>query len=245
MTNISTAEHRLERRIPALSTTVKIRRRSIGFSPWRSDLTLIDLSANGMALVSPVLKLEALQKVDFELTSGRRTTTGCAVVCYAGKNEDEQRYGFLFIDTDAQFDGFLTGESLSSVEVKRLGEEMAEQFMHQRSGNDGAQFQVQNQRMVDAVSALAQRLGQMGLSIVDDSGRVVLPADSLVVGKNGGLSLPMKLENDAALIRVEITVLKSVEPSTTRYQIIGGQTFDNIIDLLDHLCHCFERIAVS
>lgn len=112
-------ENRLERRIPGLDTVVKIRRRGLGFNPWRDDLNLVDLSANGMALISPSLKLDALQKIDFELTSGRNTTSGCAVVCYAGNNEGHSRYGFLFIETDDAFDNFLTGESFSSNEVRR------------------------------------------------------------------------------------------------------------------------------
>ena len=237
------SESRLEVRIPGLNTSVKIRHRGLGFNPWRSDLTLVDLSANGMALVSQTLKLEALQKVDFELHSGGRTTAGRAVVCYSGKNKNQQRYGFLFIDTDSDFDGFLTGESFSSVELKRLGEEMAEQFMRRRQTNHGQFFNVQNQRMVDAVSALANRLGQMGLIINTDSGSVQLPADALVVDKNGGMSLPIKASDSDEIIRTHISLVYDADSSNVSYRIGDGVAFNNIIDLLDHLCHCFEQIA--
>ncbi len=245
MTNNTLAESRLELRIPGLNTSVKIRPRSLGFNPWRSDLTLVDLSANGMALISPVLKLEALQKIDFELNSGGCTTAGRAVVCYSGQNHNQQRYGFLFIDTDENFDSFLTGESFSSVELKRLGEEMAEQFMRRRQATNSEFFNVQNQRMVDAVSALAQRLGQMGLTINTDSGSVQLPADAIVVGKNGGISLPIKASDSSEIIRTPISLVHSADASGVSYQIGDELTFNNIIDLLDHLCHCFEQIAQS
>lgn len=245
MINNTLADNRLELRIPGLNTSVKIRPRSLGFNPWRSDLTLVDLSANGMALISPTLKLETLQKIDFELNSSGRTTAGCAVVCYSGNNESQQRYGFLFIDTDADFDSFLTGESFSSVELKRLGEEMAEQFMRRRRADSGELFNVQNQRMVDAVSALAQRLGQMGLTIKTDSGAVQLPADAIVVGKNGGITLPIKASDSSEIIRTPISLIHCADASGVSYQIGDEFTFNNIIDLLDHLCHCFEQIAQS
>ncbi len=243
MTNHSADEHRLERRIPGLNTSVKIRRRGLGFNPWRVDLNLVDLSANGMALMSPTLKLEALQKIDFELTSGRHTTAGCAVVCYAGNNDGQPRYGFLFIETDAEFDSFLTGESFSSTEVKRLGEELAEQFMQRRRLEGGGLFNVQNQRMVDAVSALAQRLGQMGLTIITASGEVILPVDSLVVDDSGGLSLPIKDATSGEIVRSNISLIPGTDAAAVRYQIDGGPGFSNIIDLLDHLCHCFDQIS--
>ncbi len=236
-------EHRLERRLPGLDTSVQIRRRGLGYNPWRADLDLVDLSANGMALISPTLKLDALQKIDFELTSGRRTTAGCAVVCYAGNNDGQPRYGFLFIETDAEFDSFLTGESLSSSEVKRLGEELAEQFMQRRRLDDGGPFNVQNQRMVDAVSALAQRLGQMGLYITSESGKVMLPLDSLVVDKRGGLSLPIKDAGSGEIVRSHISLVPGADSTGVCFQIEGGSEFSNIIDLLDHLCFCFDQIA--
>lgn len=243
MSNKPTGEHRFERRLPGLNTSVQIRRRGLGFNPWRSDLTLVDLSANGMALISPTLKLESLQKIDFELNSGGRTTAGRAVVCYSGNNDSQQRYGFLFIDTDTDFDSFLTGESFSSIELKRLGEEMAEQFMRRRQANNGEFFNVQNQRMVDAVSALAKRLGQMGLTINTDSGSVQLPADTLVVDRNGGISLPIKASDSDEIIRTHISLIHSADSSSVSYRVGDGLTFNNVIDLLDHLCHCFEQIA--
>lgn len=245
LTKGSETDLRLELRIPGLNTSVKIRCRGLGFNPWRSDLTLVDLSANGMALISPTLTLEALQKIDFELNSGGRTAAGRAVVCYSGHNDSQQRYGFLFIDTDAGFDSFLTGESFSSVELKRLGEEMAEQFMRRRQADNGEFFNVQNQRMVDAVRALAQRLGQMGLTINTDSGSVQLPADAIVVGKNGGISLPIKAPDSNKIIRTPIELVHSPDPSAVSYRVGEGLVFNNIIDLLDHLCHCFEQITQS
>ena len=243
MTIKSFGEHRLERRLPGLNTAVKIRRRGLGFNPWRSDLTLVDLSANGMALTSPTFKMDSLQKIDFELSSGGYTTAGCAVVCYAGDNENQQRYGLLFIETDAEFDSFLTGETLSSAEVNRLGEEMAEQFMRRRKPASEDAFNLQNQRMVDAVRSLANRLGQMGLYVTGVSGEALLPADSIMVGKNGGLSLPMKNAATGEIFNAGISITHFTDSAAIGYQIAEGPTFSNIIDLLDHICTCFEKIA--
>lgn len=239
------SEQRLEQRLPGLNTSVKIRRRSIGFNPWRYDLSLHDLSANGMALFSPALKLESLQKIDFELSSGGLTTAGCAVVCNVAKSAGKQRYGLLFIETDDSFDAFLTGESFSSDEVKRLGEEVAEQYMYQRLDNNQALFRVQNQRMIDAVTTMASRLGQMGLTIKDDLGRVVRPVDSIVIATNGTLSVPMLRAGDKDIKRVNISLITTADVGLIRYQINDGGVFDNIIDLLNHLCRCFDQISVA
>ncbi|MEZ0151131.1 MAG: hypothetical protein AB9Q18_02410 [Candidatus Reddybacter sp.] len=184
-----------------------------------------------------------MQKIDFELSLGQYTTMGCAVVCYAGSNEGQPRYGFLFIETDANFDAFLTGESLSSTEIRRLGEEMAEQFMHLRRLDGDRLFYVQNQRMVDAVSSLALRLGQMGLYITGVSGDVLLPSDSLVVGKNGGVSLPIKDSASGEIVNATISVIRKPDSTGVHYQIDGGSRFNNIVDLLDHLCLCFDEIS--
>ncbi|MBL4782332.1 MAG: PilZ domain-containing protein [Porticoccaceae bacterium] len=243
MTSQLSGESRLERRLPGLDTSVKIRRRGFGFKQWCVDLDLVDISANGMAVDSPHLRFQALQKVDFQLSSGEHTSSGCAVVCYAGNDESQDRYGFLFIDTDAEFQGFLTGESLSLSQIKRLGEELAEQFMQKRKLEDGKFFNIQNQRMVDAVSALAQRLGQMGLYIIGEAGEVMRPVDSLVVGKNSGLSLPMKDPATGAIVRANIALIQGTDTTTIAYEVDGGSRFDNIIDLLDHICLGFEQIS--
>ena len=255
-------DQRLDQRLKALNTSVKIRRRGVGFNQWRYDLVLLDLSANGMALVSPGLKLEPLQKIDFELSSGQLNSCGGAVVCYAGNSENKHRYGLLFIETDNHFDAFLTGESLSSNELTRLGEEMAEQYMYQRSDDRSDLFRLHNQRMVDAVRAMARRLGQMGLYIFDDHGQIVLPAEALVVHKLGGLSLPMplslskeqsipKVPLGSAGTRSEEIVMRNISllignaDKSPRYQIDGGDIFNNIIDLLNHLCLCFDKISIA
>ncbi len=245
MTKGAGDEQRIEQRFSMHNAAVKIRRRGLGFNPWRYDLNLIDLSANGMAVLSPVFKLSLLQKIDFELSSGGFTTTGCAVVCNTGNSTNTQRYGLLFIETDQSFDAFLTGENLSSDEVKRLGEEIAEQYMYQRIATDSKLLRVQNQRMIDAVTTLADRLGQMGLYINDERGRVVKPADSIVVDITAGLSIPMLLAGDAGIKRITILLSNTREEGPIHYQIGDGHVFENIIDLLKHLCHCFDKISVS
>jgi len=236
-------EQRLEQRFPALNITVKIRRRGIGFNQWRYDLTLVDLSANGMALVSPAFKLEPLQKVDFEISSGRFHSSGGAIVCNAGVGENQHRYGLLFIETDQQFDAFLTGESLSSADLTRLGEEMAEQYMYRRKASESPLFRLQNQRMVDAVRAMARRLGQMGLCIYDETGQAVMPADAIVVHKLGGLSMPMGRDGCSEISCEHISLQIRADKSHC-YTVAGSESFDNMVDLLIYLCQCFDKISV-
>jgi len=243
LTNNVLSEQRLEQRLPALNSAVKIRRRGLGFNPWRYDLNLIDLSANGMALLSPGFKLSLLQKIDFELSSGGLSTSGCAVVCNAGHHSNKQRYGLLFIETDDEFDAFLTGEDLSSVEVMRLGTEIAEQYMYQRVSKDDVFFRVQNQRMIDAITTLARRLGQMGLYINNEQGQVVLPEDSIVVVKNGGLSVPLITGGSSDIQRTDINLVYNKNSGSVSYKIADDQLFDNIIGLLNHLCRCFDQIS--
>ena len=245
MTNRLHNEQRTEQRLLVENAAVKIRRRGLGFNPWRYDLSLLDLSANGMALSSPAFKFSLLQKIDFDLSSGTLSTSGCAVVCNAGTGPAKHRYGFLFIETDQQFDAFLTGESLSSLEVERLGVEIAEQYMYQRIASDDVLFRVQNQRMIDAVIALARRLGQMGLYINNEHGQTVLPADAIVVTSNGRLSIPVMRLGNKGIQRAVISLLSTEETSQVRYQIADDKVFDNIIDLLNYICQCFDQLSVS
>ena len=240
-----TGEQRLEQRFPLLNTSVKIRRRSLGFNPWRYDLNLIDLSANGMAVFSPVFQLSLLQKIDFELSAGGLTTAGCAVVCNSVTNDNKHRYGLLFIETDLVFDAFLTGDYLSSDELKRLGEEIAEQHMYRRSTSENMFHRTQNQRMIDAVATLAGRLGQMGLYINDERGGVVLPEDSIEVDITGGLSMPMLQAGDRGIERTAISMGHIEGEGHICYRIENGPVFENIIDLLKHLCSCLDQISVS
>ncbi len=253
MASNTLSDQRLEQRVPALNITIKIRRRGLGFNPWRYDLNLIDLSANGMALSSTEVQLIPLQKIDFELRSGHITTAGCAVVCYAADRSHQKRYGLLFIETDQCFDTFLTGESLSSIEVKRLGEEVAEQYMYQRVASEDLIFRVQNQRMIDAVTTMARRLGQMGLNVKNSEGRVVSPEQTLSVSRSGRLSIPILQDsldtadsikgNDRVIKNTDI-LLVSDDAGEINYCLDGGQAFKNIIDLLNYLCVSFDKIAV-
>lgn len=245
MTNRVPNEHRAEQRLLVDNVAVKIRRRGIGFNPWRNDLSLLDLSANGMALFSPAFKLSSLQKIDFELSSGTLTTAGCAVVCNVASGLNKRRYGLLFIETDDCLDSFLTGDLLSSGEVKRLGEEVAEQFMYQHIDNNELFFRVQNQRMIDAVTTMASRLGQMGLTIKDDQGRIVRPVHSIVVTTQGVLNVPMLRAGDTDTKRADISLINTDDVGHFRYQIEGDGVFENIVDLLNHLCRCFDKISVT
>ena len=237
------SDQRLEQRLPALNIAVKIRRRGVGFNQWRYDLNLVDLSANGMALFSPTFKFEPLQKVDFELSSGRFHSSGGAIVCNLGHDDNKHRYGLLFIETDQQFDAFLTGESLSSADLTRLGEEMAEQFMYQRAADQSTLFRLHNQRMVDGVRAMARRLGQMGLYIYDETGKALMPAEAIVVHKQGGLSIPMG-NADNAEINCKYISLQCREDNKYHYLIGEDESFTNMVDLLNHLCRCFDQISV-
>lgn len=238
-------DQRLDQRLKALNASVKVRRRGLGFNPWRYDLDLLDLSANGMALASPDFKLSQLQKIDFELSTAGLITTGCAVVCYTGNSANKQRYGLLFIETDQNFDSFFTGEVFSSNDMTRLGEEIAEQYMYQRHGDDDILLRIQHQRMIDAVNTLANRLGQMGLLVKDEWGNTMRPRDSIKIGSDGGLSLPMLKAGSTNTIRAHLQIINTVGEGDVHYEIDDGQIFSNIVDLLNYLCQAFDKISAA
>lgn len=248
---------RQDPRISAPAVGVRIRKRGMGFHRWANDSILVNVSSSGISITSSSLRLNTLNKVEFELTLDAKTVSGSAIVCYVSNQGPKKKYGLLFITTNAEIDQFLNGPLLSSGQAKRLGEESAERFMQQlmhkqNSEHASLELRRRNQLMLDSVMSMATRLGEMGLRVKDETGVEQSPDKALIITPDGGLSFPaLTSSNEVARFSVSSVRPDAIEDlkNTTKnnngylYQLSSGDQIHNLVDLLDYICTCFEQIA--
>lgn len=225
---------------------VRVRKRGFGFHSWSDNSTLTDASANGIAITSNHLRLNTLDKVEFELTLNGKTVSGSAIVCYVSNHGPEKKYGLLFIKSSTEIDQLLNGPLLSSSQAKSLGVESAERFIqelaYKQNSDHDQELTKRNQLMLDAVTSMATRLGEMGLQVKDETGAELTPDKALKVTPEGGLSFPA-LTSSNEVARFSISSVKN--NNTYIYQLSSGDQIDNLADLLDYLFTCFEQIATT
>tara|TARA_R110001592_G_scaffold320639_2_gene598765 strand:- start:85131 stop:85856 length:726 start_codon:yes stop_codon:yes gene_type:complete len=237
------SNRRQDHRITAPSAKVKIRKRG-GFHRWNNDVTLVNVSSSGLSITSSSLNLNTLNKVEFELTLDRETILGSAIVCHIGNDGLQQKYGLLFITANTDIDHLINGSLLSTDQAKRLGEELAERFIHQKNGEiPNPELKKQNQLMLDAVKAMAIRLGEMGLRVKDDSGNQAIPDKTLFVIPKGGLSF-LSLATTNQVVRISVSVIKQ-DNQQFIYQLSSGEQLPNLVDLLNHICAAFDQISTA
>ena len=240
----SSNNRRQDPRIRAPSVGVRIRKRGIGFHRWADDPSLVNVSSSGISITSSSLRLNTLNKVEFVLTLNGKTVAGSAIVCYASNQGSKKKYGLLFIKANAEIDQLLNGPLLSTEQAKRLGEELAERFMLQKNGDEpNAELKKQNQLMLDAVKAMAVRLGEMGLRVKDESGNQAIPDKTLLVIPNGGLSFP-SLTSTNQVARISVSIIKQDNQQFT-YQLSSGEQLPNLVDLLNHIGASFDQISAA
>jgi len=255
--NTVSNNRRQDRRISAPSVGVRIRKRGIGFHSWSDDSTLVNVSSSGISITSNSLRLNTLNKVEFELTLNSKTISGSAIVCYVSNQGSKKKYGLLFIKANAEIDQFLNGPLLSAGQAKRLGEESAERFMQQlihKQNPEQVSLELKktNQLMLDAVTSMATRLGEMGLRVKDETGIEQLPDRTLMISSDGILSFPA-LTSSNTIARFSVSSVATTENTITQntvknnkeylYQLSSGDQVHNLVDLLDYICDCFEQIA--
>jgi len=259
--NTISNNRRQDRRISAPSVGVRIRKSGVGFHRWVNDPTLVNVSSSGISIISSNLRLNTLNKVEFELTLNGKTVSGSAIVCYVSNQGPKKKYGLLFIKANAEIDQLLNGPLLSAEQAKRLGEESAERFMQQiaQKQNPGPidlELKKRNQLMLDAVTSMATRLGEMGLRIKDETGNELSPDKTLMITSEGGLSFPA-LTSSNEIDRFSVSSVQTEPESDPNknaqnniqdnneylYQLSSGDQIHNLVDLLDYICTCFEQIA--
>ena len=97
--------------------------------------------------------------------------------------------------------------------------------------------------MLDAVKAMAIRLGEMGLRVKDESGNQAIPDKTLFVIPKGGFSFP-SLASTNQVVRISVSVIKQDDQPFT-YQLSSGEQLPNLVDLLNHICSSFEQISAA
>lgn len=242
--NIST-NRRQDPRISAPSTGVRIRKRGLGFHRWNTS-TLVNVSASGIAVSSSNLRLNTLNKVDFELSLEGKKVSGSAIVCHITDNGPNKKYGLLFIQANTEISQLRNTPLFSSDQAKRLGEDFAERFLHQRDVNtENNELKKHHQLMLDAVKSMTTRLGEMGLKIKDENGVVLAPHHAINTSSNRDLSFPA-LTSSNEIARFSVSTIKAENNANGGYlyQLSSGDQIQNLSDLLDYICTCFDQIAV-
>lgn len=239
---------RQDTRFSAPFANVKIRKRGFGIHRWNTDSTLVDVSSSGISVSSRSLRLNTLNTVEFELSIDGKNIAGSAIVCYTTRQGTDNKYGLLFIQANTGVEQLFNHLSFSADQAKRLGEELAERFIQQRIANSShRELKTHNQLMLDAVKAMAIRLGEMGLLIKTESGDYTTPDQALTVSVTGKLSFP-SLSPSNQINRVTVTTVEIPGNRETDqafgYQLSSGEQLNSLVDLLDHVCATFETIAI-
>jgi PilZ domain len=241
------SNRRQDPRISAPSVGVRIRKSGFGFHRWADDPTLVDVSSSGLSITSSNLRLKTLNKVEFELTLGGKSMSGSAIVCHVGNNSSQHKYGLLFITANTDIDHFINEPLLSTDQAKRLGEELAGRFIYQNySDVTDVELQEKNQLMLDAVKAMATRLGEMGLFIKDELGAEMTPEKALIIGPHGEISFPA-LSDANQIARFSISTIKSDADNSKQYlyQLPTGEQSHDLVDVLEYVGASFDQISIS
>ena len=244
--NTISNNRRQDPRISAPSVGVRIRKRGFGFHRWADDPALVDVSSSGLSITSNSLQLKALNKVEFELTLDGKTMSGSAIVCHVSNNNSQQKYGLLFIAANTDIDHFINGSLRSTEQAKRLGEEIAERFVYQNNLDTAdIELQKKNQLMLDAVKAMATRLGEMGMFIKDETGVEMTPEKSLIIGPHGEISFPA-LSDANQVARFSISTIQSDIDNSTQYlyQLPTGEQSHDLVDVLEYVGASFDQISI-
>ena len=92
MTIISN-NRRQDPRISAPPVGVRIRKSVVGFHRWVNEPTLDTVSSIGISIISRTLRLNTLNKDEFELTHNGQTVSGSSMVCYIRNQGPKNKYG--------------------------------------------------------------------------------------------------------------------------------------------------------
>jgi len=244
--NTLSNNRRQDPRISAPLVSVRIRKRGFGFYRWTDDPLLVNVSSSGISITSNSLSLNTLNKVEFELSLDGKRVSGSAIVCYVSDQGHQRKYGLLFIKANAEIDQLLNGPMLSTKQAKRLGEAMAEHLIHQNNSDaTDTELQKKNQLMLDAVKAMATRLGEMGLIIKDETGAKITPEKTLIIGPHGEISFPA-LSDTNQVARFSISTIKSDADNSKKYlyQLPTGEQSHDLTDVLEYVGASFDQISI-
>lgn len=126
----------------------------------------------------------------------------------------------------------------------------------QNPGPIDLELKKRNQLMLDAVTSMATRLGEMGLRIKDETGNELSPDKTLMITSEGDLSFPA-LTSSNEIDRFSVSSVQTEPESDPNknaqnniqdnneylYQLSSGDQIHNLVDFLDYICTCFEQIA--
>ena len=100
--------------------------------------------------------------------------------------------------------------------------------------------------MLDAVKAMATRLGEMGMLIKDETGAEMTPEKSLIIGPHGEISFPA-LSDANQVARFSVSTIQSDVDNGTQYlhQLPNGEQSHDLVDVLEYVGASFDQISIS
>lgn len=199
--------------------------------------TAIDVSFNGLAFSSNELKLDALEKIDFQLTIGHRNLCGQGVICDISNGPNGKRYGVLFISMEPAIEEICNLNALSSNYVRELAVTMADHAIASQSMNDDERELNKAWAMLhEGIDVFRQRLCEQ------HNDATALHELFIVNAPQRKITLPL-LNSDQD--HVEMTsVSPQLDAHTKRVylQLSNGRELNNIMELLQDLSEAFSYI---
>ncbi|MGI9293016.1 MAG: PilZ domain-containing protein [Pseudomonadales bacterium] len=127
MTALQQHERRGETRLCLPGIKLKVRKHRFTRSGGFATCTAIDVSASGFSFKSAELKLDALDKVDFELSVQNNTVSGHALVCHVEKDGKSATFGLMFLQTSPDISEILDASVLDKLEVQLHAQTVAKE----------------------------------------------------------------------------------------------------------------------
>lgn len=235
---------RTDRRLllPDLQIQVKTQNRGEGAS--YVDCTPIDISFNGLAFSSDELKLELLQKVDLQLTAGRRILRGSAVICHVGKTAKGVRYGVLYIDLNPSLEQLFSLDNLTSTQVIELATSLADNVLIDKNLTEDQQnLKKAKSLLFDAVNAFKNRICQRLENKTDSQGNTYQVTSLFEFSTdNSSVTIPLKSANEDAVVRCVVT--PDIDSSNSRiyFRTDDGRQFATLMEFMQELSETFELL---
>ena len=100
--------------------------------------------------------------------------------------------------------------------------------------------------MLDAVKAMATRLGDMGMFIKDETGAEMRPENSLIIGPHGEISFPA-LSDTNQIARFSVSTIQSDTENNKQYLYLlpTGEQSHDLVDVLEYVGASFDQISIS
>jgi PilZ domain len=236
-------------RLPFLGLRLEIKKRGIRRSAKYQECYSVDLSNGGLAFTSNGLDLSEREKVDFILIFRDQAIQGTALVRYVHRSADLTRYGLMFSQALPELDRVLSGENLTTHEIKHLAASMAEYvgYAIQETRDEKFRFKRQRQRFYDALNAYFARLSEMGVRLPAVHSNATTWKEALdavdIDEMNGRIDFIRYSVDHDVFIEERIQIRHDQDGERLCYVAGNGAIFNNLFELLAYISDELSLVA--